>query len=97
MQKIIKLLQTLPNPEAAWLAIQSELLMQTSIDMVGGAILQTIPEELRNDLMPSVKELAESSLEMFENVYKGSVDSFNSDRKRLYESIRGLLNAPKFV
>jgi len=95
---IVELLKKMTNPQAAWLAIEVELLQEnTDVFLIAGAVLETIPVQVKgyDHFIRDIKELADKALEMYQEY--GSADSFNSDRLRLRSAIYGLLSSPKSV
>jgi hypothetical protein len=99
MNELLQLLKQLPKPYQAWLAIEQELLNDNeasrslgSIELLSGAIMETIYEDKRNDLLAVVNDLATAAWNYYETNYKGSPGYFNHHRLGLRSSFKGLLS-----
>ena len=99
MEELIKLLRQLPNPIASWMAIEAELLAETDFYLLGGAILQTVPELLRGDeqVVQVISDLSKLMLDRFDRLYKDEPAEWNNHRLAMRESVMGWLSLPKSV
>jgi hypothetical protein len=98
MNELLELLKKLPHPYEAWLKIEQELLKDNeasrslgSVLLLSGAIMETIAENDRNDLIEPVSNLATAAWNYYEKHYQGSPGYFNDHRLGLRSSFRGLL------
>lgn len=101
MEKLLSALSSLPNPQAAWMAIEAELLNNNQIrelgeiESLGGAILQVIPELSRESQIENIHQTAIAAWEFFQTY--GDIATFNEQRLKIRSAIMGHLNSPKFA
>jgi hypothetical protein len=98
MNELLELLKGLPHPYEGWLAIERELLKDSpasrslgATTLLSGAIMETIADGNRNNLLAVVNELSVAAWEYYNNYYKGDPGYFNNYRLGLRSSFRGLL------
>ena len=93
-KKLIDLIKIMPNPKAVWLAIEIELLNGSDDKFIlGGAILGTVPESLKNNpkIIERIYEIAEVVIERYQTIYKGEPAEWNNHRLEVRKSVFGWL------
>jgi hypothetical protein len=93
-EKIIGLIKQLPNPKAAWLAIEKELLNPCpNTFILGGLILETVPEKSRSNpkTIETIYEIATLALDRFQTIYNGDPGEWNNHRLQVRKSVFGWL------
>lgn len=95
-KKLIDLIKIMPNPKATWLALETELLLGSDDKFIlGGAILETVPENKRINpkIIEAIEEIARIALERYQTIYRGDPAEWNDHRKQVRESVFGWLKA----
>lgn len=95
-KKLVDLIKIMPNPKAAWLALETELLNGSDDKFIlGGAMLEVIPESKRANpkIIEAIEEIARIALERYQTIYKGNPGEWNNHRLQVRKSVFGWLKA----